>query len=332
MLDIRDSDNNDMWYLLAPNTQHAELMDNCNTIRGYDGDYDEDSRDQSYDLADDLGIPSCSIVDERVICNEMSEEEYREAVRCLNNEQTVFFYHILHLLRTSDDPFYCFLSGGGGVGKSRVTKALYQAAIKCLNSNAGDDFEQTRALLIAPTGKAAFNIHGSSIHSALAVPANRSLHSYQRLDASRLNSLRNKLGGLKVIFVDEISMVGNSMFNIQLNKRLQEIKGIDSDFGGISIIAMGDLFQLEPVFDGYVFETLKGSYGALATNLWAKHFSMYELRQIMRQRDSRLFPEILNRLREGKHTEEDIRILKQRLISESDPNYPYHAPHLFLSK
>ena len=119
------------------------------------------------------------------------------------------------------------------------------------------------------------------------------------------------------------------MFNIQLNKRLQEIKGIDRDFGGVSIIAIGDLFQLEPVFDGYVFETLKSSYGALATNLWTKHFSMYELRQIMRQRDSRLFAEILNRLREGKHTEEDLRILKQRLISESDGNYPHHAPHLF---
>ena len=81
-------------------------------------------------------------------------------------------------------------------------------------------------------------------------------------------------------------MVGNSMLNIQLNKRLQEIKGIDRDFGGVSIIAIGDLFQLEPVFDGYVFETLKSSYGALATNLWTKHFSMYELRQIMRQRDT----------------------------------------------
>lgn len=184
MLDLRDSDNNDVWDLVAPNTQHAELMDNFNTNR-YD---DENNRsEQSYDLAEDLGIPSCSIVDEGAICNEMSDEEYRQAVRCLNTEQMIFFYHILHLLRTSDDAFYCFLSGGGGVGKSHVTKALYQAAIKCLNSNAGDDFQVIRALLIAPTGKAAFNIQGSTIHSALAIPANRSLHSYQKVDASRLN-------------------------------------------------------------------------------------------------------------------------------------------------
>ena len=327
MLNMTDTDDNNMWDLMAPNTQHRELIDSSHSIR--ETGHDLDNGDQNYDLSDDLGIPSCSVVDQDTICNEISDDEYRQAVRSLNNEQLVFFYHILHLLRTSDIAFYYFLSGGGGVGKSHVIKALYQAAVKCLNTNVGDDFQQIKALILAPTGKAAFNIRGCTIHSALSVPANRSLYSYQRLDSSTPNSLRNKLGGLKVIFVDEISMVGNSMFNVQLNKRLQEIKGVDSDFGGVSIIAIGDLFQLQPVFDGYVFETLKGSYGALATNLWRKHFAMYELCQIMRQRESRLFAEILNRLREGKHTEEDITILKQRLICENDPNYPHHAPHLF---
>ena len=51
--------------------------------------------------------------------------------------------------------------------------------------------------------------------------------------------------------------------------------------------------------------------------------------QIMRQRENHLFAEILNRLREGKYTEEDIRILKPQLMSENDPNNPYHVPHLF---
>ena len=50
----------------------------------------------------------------------------------------------------------------------------------------------------------------------------------------------------------------------------------------------------------------------------------------MRQRESRQFPEILNRLREGKHTDDDIRVLKTRLISERDPVYPVTAPHLFI--
>lgn len=120
------------------------------------------------------------------------------------------------------------------------------------------------------------------------------------------------------------------MFNVQINKRLQEIKGIEKHFGGVSIVAVGDLFQLKSVFDSYVFEPLKGNYGVLANNLWIKHFKMYELCQIMRQRESRQFAEILNRLREGKHTDDDIRVLKTRLVSEKDPAYPVTAPHLFI--
>ena len=184
--------------------------------------------------------------------------------------------------------------------------------------------------LVAPTGKAAYNIQGSTIHTALAVPANQSLKTYKKLDASRLNSLRCKFAGLKILFIDEISMVGNSMFNIQINKRLQDIKGSAHDFGGVSIVAIGDLFQLQPVFDGYVFEDLESDYAPLAANLWQKHFQMFELHEIMRQRESRQFAEILNRLREGVHTENDLNILRARVIEDPHVNYPRHAPHLFI--
>ena len=51
-------------------------------------------------------------------------------------------------------------------------------------------------------------------------------------------------------------MVGNSMFAIQVNNRLKDIKDI-KDFGGVSIIAFGDLFQLQPVMDSYIFKDKK---------------------------------------------------------------------------
>lgn len=100
----------------------------------------------------------------------------------------------------------------------------------------GDDFHTVRAILVAPTGKASYNIRGTTIHTSFRVPINQPLHSYQKLESSRLNTctLRTKLGALKGIFLDEISMVGCSMFNVQINKRLQEIKGIEKDFGGVS--------------------------------------------------------------------------------------------------
>ena len=98
------------------------------------------------------------------------------------------------------------------------------------------------------------------------------------------------------------------MFNVQINNRLQDIKGSEDDFGGVSIIAIGDLFQLQPVMDGYIFKDLDNSeYRILAPNLWQKHFKMFELHEIMRQRESKVFAEILNRLREGNHYETQIK-------------------------
>ena len=81
----------------------------------------------------------------------------------------------------------------------------------------------------------------------------QSLKNYKQLDSSRLDTLRTQFG-VKLIFVDEISMVGNNMFTIQINNRLKDIKGCKDDFGGVSNVAIGNLFQLEPVMDSYVFK------------------------------------------------------------------------------
>ena len=126
-------------------------------------------------------------------------------------------------------------------------------------------------------------------------------------------------------------MVGNTMFNVQINNRLKDIKGSKEAFGGVRIIALGDLFQLEPVMDGYVFKDIKSSeYGALAPNLWQELFTMLELDEIMRQRESKEFAQIRNRLREGNHTPDDIVKLKERCISQNRRNYPIDVPHLFI--
>ena len=114
--------------------------------------------------------------------------------------------------------------------------------------------------MLAPTGKAAYIIKGNTIHSALAIPACQSLKTYKRLDSNRLNTLRTQLGGAKLVFIDEISMVGNTMFNVQIDSRLKDIKGSPLPFGDVSIIAIGDLFQLQPVMDDYIFNDLKTEY------------------------------------------------------------------------
>ena len=320
-------ENDENYDMIAPNTQNIELQDEAEGAQDLHPDLTE-----SYDLSEDIGIPSTIANTEQLILNEVPDEEYRHMVQILNKEQKEFFYHILHVMKTSNDPFYCFLSGGAGVGKSHVTKALYQAALKYYNTRAGDDFHQVKVLMLAPTGKAAYNIKGNTIHSALAIPACQSLKDYKSLDSSRLNTLRCQLGGLKLIYLDEISMVGNTMFNVQINNRLKDVKGSEDDFGGVSIIAIGDLFQLQPVMDGYIFKDLDNSeYRILAPNLWQKHFKMFELHEIMRQRESKVFAEILNRLREGNHTIDDIMKLKERISDEnSELNLLMDIPHLFI--
>ena len=177
-------------------------------------------------------------------------------------------------------------------------------------------------LLLAPTGKAAYLIKGNTIHSAFGIPASQSLRNYKPLDSGSLNTMRCELGALKLILLDEVSMVGDAMFTIQLNNRLKDLKGTEKDFGGVSIITIGDLFQLKPVMDRYVFTDVQclNSYNILTPNLWRKYFRMFELDEIMRQRESNIFAEILNRLREGK--------LEQICVEESE--CPTEAPRLFI--
>ena len=105
---------------IAPCTESLEQQDQA------EGDHDLHSDfTGNYNLLDDLGIPSVDNT-EPLIMNELPDDEYRYLVQKLNKEQKEFFYHILHLIKTAYEAFYCFLSGGASVGKkSHVTKALY---------------------------------------------------------------------------------------------------------------------------------------------------------------------------------------------------------------
>lgn len=124
-------------------------------------------------------------------------------------------------------------------------------------------------------------------------------------------------------------MVGRGMFNF-INLRLQEIKGCKIPFGGVSIIAVGDLFQLKPVMDGWIFSQPLNDYDPLATNLWKEKFTVFELTDVMRQRDDREFALLLNRLREGCHSEKDIDILKKH--AKTDNSELASFPHLFTTR
>lgn len=103
---------------------------------------------------------------EQLPLNEMTDDDYRSMIQNLNEKQMLFFYNTLHHFKTSDSPLYTFLTGGACVGKSVLLRSLYQALIKFFNKRVGENPDNINILLCAPTGKAAHNIGGSTIHSA----------------------------------------------------------------------------------------------------------------------------------------------------------------------
>ena len=266
-----------------------------------------------------------------IIPNYLSDEEYLALVQSLNTEQRRFFIHVLHILKTSSQPVYYFLTGGAGVGKTVVVKAIFQAMTRYYNRSPDSNPDYPKILLGAPTGVAAYLIKGNTLHSLFRIPASQG-YEYKPLTSDTLNTLHCQFRDVKLLIIDEISMVGHRMLSF-INLRLQQINCTTKLFGGLSIIAVGDLFQLKPVFDGWIFENLTEDYGPLAMNLWTDHFQVYHLIQIMRQKDSADFAKLLNRLRRGNHSKSDIDTLKTRIIPSNVmlPNYPLHLPHIFLT-
>lgn len=163
----------------------------------------------------------------------------------------------------------------------------------------------------APTGTAAYNVSGATLHGALHIPMTNS-SIYQKLSHDKCNSLRVKAGSLKLLIIDEISMVSNNML-MTINHRLCEIKSSTELFGGVSIIAIGDLYQLPPVSQMQIFKPLKNDIASIIPPLWHE-FKIAELELIMRQKEDTQFAELLNRLRKGKHTDNDIETLMTRNI------------------
>ena len=106
----------DAYDAIAPVTQDVERQD---ADEGCD-DAHPDLNETFYHLSENLGIPSTQQNNEPLILNEMPDDEYRGLVQMLNKKQREFFYHALHLIKTSKKTFYAFLRGGGGVGKSQV--------------------------------------------------------------------------------------------------------------------------------------------------------------------------------------------------------------------
>ena len=238
---------------------------------------DQDAIDEDLQIDNDLGLPAQVMADSIQKVTVVPDEECRRQMRTLNRKQSEFVMDVLHHAKTSDEPICRFLSGGAGVGNTHVTMLLYQSLYRYFNKRPGIDPDKPCIFLMGPTGKAAYLIRGNTLHSALKIPVNQKLQ-YKSLDTDSLNTLRMQMMGVKYVFINEVSMVGSGMLTF-VQKRLQEIMGSARDFGGISVIFVGDLFQLKPVSDSFIFKNNCAGYSPLATNLWQQNARMLSLLQ-----------------------------------------------------
>lgn len=210
--------------------------------------------DIALDMPDEFNskIPSESKV-EKIPCPQLlPNEEYYALIRGLNEEQYIYHSNFVYLLRNKPpQKMYHLINGNAGVEKSQLIKAMIQTIIRHHNLIPGHTPDDIPVVVAAYTGKAASIIKGATLHSLFKLPFGKDKISL--LNSDTRNSLQVKFAHCTHIFIDEISLVGGRCFD-QINFRLQEIRASTEPFGGFNIIAIGDMDQLQPVQDGWIFQ------------------------------------------------------------------------------
>ena len=168
MIDVEDNTHNQ----IAPNTEQENRESEEDGIKEAEiSVYFNPNREveqRHYDIGIELWY-TCSVppVETGIM---IQDDEYLTLLRNLNLRQREFFRHVVHWIRCKDTPIYAFLTGGAGVGKSVVIRALY-CLYRILNLRDGENPDDIRILLCAYIPFAAFNISGQTSCSACHKPS-----------------------------------------------------------------------------------------------------------------------------------------------------------------
>ena len=320
----------DNWVNVAPQAEQARIEE---TLEGR-------QTDQSLHNALDTKAVNTVQADTGTVPHEydvstenVSSDEWIKMIMSLNMKQWELHNFIVNwstamALSEKPKPFHIFLTGGAGVGKSFLVRTIVQT-VKHMFARNGED-KDGQVLVCAPTGAAAYNIAGHTCHAAFQLPVQkRKDDDYIPLSTERLTEMKAALGDTKLIVIDEVSMVGADML-LTIHRRLCDVKGSSKPFGGVSIIAVGDLMQLPAVAQKPIYVFPSDEIAAVYGSLWTSLFKVIELTEIQRQKDDQQFAQLLNRVRIGNQTEQDLNVLKSRQTSKSAAQYPVNATHMFV--
>ena len=257
-------------------------------------------------------------------CIEPDTLTLQERVEMLNADQRRVFAkiqdHLLHQKHHEQNECSCadlnplrmFVSGVGGTGKSFLIETL-KAQV--------EDMWQTDDLtcaIAAPTGLAAFNIGGITIHRLFQLPVehNSKAAGYWSLPKTSQKVMKTTLRSMKLIIIDEISMV-SSLNLAYMHLRLEELFGGSDWFGSCNVLFVGDLLQLQPVNGKPIFEKVTKKSLCLklgcatCPNIWKDCVIYDELTINERQKNDAQFSTLLEC---GSPTEESLHTLGERVI------------------
>ena len=154
---------------------------------------------------------------------------------------------------------YLFITEGAGARKSHLIRTIYHTIVKTFRYPPIYP-EKPIVLLPAPAGVAAINIDGRTTNTVFAIPKYTKENELPGMSDQKRTQMRLLLSELKLMIIDEISMVANITL-LHIHQRLKEIVATTNShfFAGISIIAVGDLYQLppirrKPVFENYIHD------------------------------------------------------------------------------
>ena len=204
---------------------------------------------------------------------------------------------ILDLLE-EDTQHFIYLTGAAGTGKTTLIERVKD---ECL----------LKKMVVAPTGVAALNIGGSTINSAFRI----GLDTFPVIQESKDPRFKKLLKNLELLIIDEISMVRAPMLDA-ISETLQIHRNSSKPFGGIHVLACGDLFQLPPVVkeneESAIFERYGSVYFFSADNFQAIEKPLFfELVSSFRQQDDKEFYNLLNNVRLGKNLESSINMINK---------------------
>ena len=203
-----------------------------------------------------------------------------------------------------------FLTGKAGTGKTTFLKYVRDHSTK-------------RMIVVAPSGVAAINAGGATIHSFFQLPLSPYVPGaqiQQRFDFSR--EKRRIISTLDMLVIDEISMVRADLLD-EIDNVLRRLRRNRRPFGGVQLLLIGDLNQLCPVVtpedEAVISQYYKSPFFFDSDALKRTPYVTIQLKQVYRQNDQR-FLTILNHIRDGKPTDADLQLLNMRLNPNFRPN------------